>query len=384
MWDKEYGGCIATLDRSGNALSPYEKAVVQHAQTLHAVSNWYSTRDSTSEVSTLAQQLYDYLNANFSKAMVNGTEYRLKLSRSGVVLDDTTPVHVQAQVIQALLSYATAFDVAAAETRALSAFASVDARSYDSVAGYYDDATELTTIIEPATRSGRTQRHMLSALLDLYRVTNDSTMRTRAQDLTLLIVDRMIGKSAQGSFIFEQFDAQWNWVHPEESHPANHDIALQTAGLLMDAVRLLPFNSNRVQQIESVAVDLIDSAISMGFDHVYGGFMTETDVDDDYPLMHDKAKLWRVQTEAVHALWRAYQLTGSHKYVEVLESTLTWIETKQRDLRPSGTEWFTSVDANGIPLDTTKGSASKTALTTTFPLLDVADAITATRPPISA
>jgi len=376
-WDGAQGGCIATLNRLGVSADPRDKELGQHADFLHAFSSWHQTREPSTLVSDTSHLLYNYLLANFSKAMPNGTEYRWKLRADGTVLDDSTPVVMQAQAISALVSYGRAFGVGQAIEEAMDVFLSVHARVHDRVNQGYRE----TNHSQSSTRFASTQRRLLQAFVMLYQATNDSLVLQQAQELTSLILHRTIGNSSVGAFVYETFDDAWTWLPSKDSYPAQHIAAFETARLVLESLRSLPFDEQTVRKLETAAVQVVDSAISMGFDTKFGGFITESDADGTYPIVSVTSKFWSVQSEALWSLWRVYQHTGMQKYLDLVEATLTWVEQKQRDQRPSRTEWFTSVTKEGFAtLDSRKGSSTKTALQTTLPLTSISDEITASRP----
>jgi len=363
-WDESNGGCVASLDRSGNPVPASKKSVVQHAHHLWAVSAAYARVKPVDTVGSLAHKLYTYLMANFTVVVGPRVEFAWYLNQTGHVVDSRRPLYAQAAAIDALVMYGVAFNVTSAIDQALDVFRSIDSRAHDEVHGGYLENNDTGLLTGSATRSAMTHRRLLQAFLNLHAFTMDPLVRSRVRELTGIMVERrgFFSQLNSGLAIFaEQFDDTWNVTTATDSDGfISVGSQLETARLLMEAAASGALNTTQSVHVAAAAQALAVSVVDMATDDVNGGFMNSLDLASGVRVS-ESGKTWWVQTEAIHALWLLYDNSVDERFARLMESTIKWIEVKQVDLDVPRSEWLTKVSADGCDiLDGRKGGEWKT------------------------
>lgn len=255
MWDKTYGGFYTLVSRDGTALDS-AKTVYGNAFAIFALSAYYALSGDTAALN-LAQKTFLWLERYSHDPVHKG--YFQHLTRNGTVVQRlaTTDSH--------------------AET------------------GYKDQNSSI---------------HLLEAFTELYPLWPDGLLRSRLEEMLLLIRDTI---TTPKGYLVLFFTPDWRPVsfrdssrdvildhHGLDHVSFGHDI--ETAYLMLEASHALG-RENDPATI-TVAKRMVDHCLEKGWDPTVGGFYDEGYYfrdDDDITIIRD-TKNWWAQAEALNTL----------------------------------------------------------------------------------
>ena len=311
--DPVHGGFYGKHDRRGDPVENEDKGLIQQARHLWSFSTWYTRRERTPEIKAVADSTYAFIRDHFLDP--KDGEYVYRVSRDGTHVVDAKK-----------LLYAESF--------ALACFRSIDRRAHDAARLGYDQTGEPGWLAPGAQKDTNTHIHLLEAFTALYRQGADSTVRARLEELVRVIVTRVVQPS---NYAHKEFYADWR-IHEKPVVSYGHD--LETAWLLVDALDAL--GTPLDPQVRQVVLSLGKHAADLGFDADQGGYFEEG-APGGAPTKREK--IWWVQAEALPGLWWLYRLGSDVAYLDRLERTLSWIETRQVDHEYG--EWFWGINPDG-------------------------------------
>jgi mannobiose 2-epimerase len=218
-------------------------------------------------------------------------------------------------------------------------------------------------------KSMNTHIHLLEAFTVLYKVYPDPTLRSRLEELLLIIRDRITTHPAA---LRQFFDADWTPAATLVSF--GHDV--ETAFLMEEAIDVLGRPND--EKTLSVCKALVDHSLQFGWDEKYGGFYNE---GATYAHPVDIRKVWWVQAEGLntlHGMYRHYGESDS-KYGEKFIAQWNFIKRSMIDAEHGG--WFNTVSESGVhpPGEHSKANLWKTAYHETRALLNIAEGLKASR-----
>ena len=331
--DPVHGGFYGKHDRRGDPVENEDKGLIQQARHLWSFSTWYARREPSPEIKAVADSTYGFIRDHFLDP--KDGEYVYRVSRDGArVVDPKKLLYAESFAIFALATYADVFDVAEAGERALACFRSIDRRAHDAAHLGYDQSGEPGWLAPGAQKDTNTHIHLLEAFTALYRQSSDASVRARLEELVKVVATRIVQPS---NYAHKEFYADWR-VHENPVVSYGHD--LETTWLLVDALDAL--GTPREPQVRQVALSLGKNSADYGFDAEQGGYFEEGPVG---AVATKREKIWWVQAEALPGLWWLYQLAGDATYLDRMERTLGWIETRQVD-RQYG-EWYWGINPDG-------------------------------------
>jgi cellobiose epimerase len=331
--DTKYGGIHGFLDRRGTPKEDAPKGLIQQSRHLWSYSAWYARREKTSEIKATADSIYAFLNDHFLDR--KDGEFFYTVSRDGSkVVEPKKQLYAESFAIFALATYAQVFGVAEAGKQAMACFQSIDRRTHDSEHLGYDQTNDPGWLAPGAQKDTNTHIHLLEAFTQLYRLTQDATVKARLEEM-VKVVATLITQSS--NYAHKEFYRDWR-VHEKPIVSYGHD--LETAWLLMDALDAL--GTPLEPQVSQVALAMGKHSAELGFDREKGGYFEEG-VPGGAP--NKLEKVWWIQAEALPGLWWLYRLSNDATYLDKLESTLAWIETRQLD-REYG-EWYWGILPDG-------------------------------------
>lgn len=331
--DPLHGGFYGKHDRRGTPVENEDKGLIQQARHLWSFSTWYARREQTPEIKAVADSTYRFISQHFLDA--KDGEYFYRVSRDGAkVVDPKKLLYAESFAIFALATYADVFDVSEAAERALACFRSIDRRAHDAAHLGYDQTGEPGWLAPGAQKDTNTHIHLLEAFTALYRQSADVTVRARLEELVKVVVTRIVQPS---NYAHKEFYVDWR-VHDKPVVSYGHD--LETTWLLIDALDALgtPLEPAATQ----VALSLGKHSAEFGFDAEQGGYFEEG-IPGGAVLKREK--VWWIQAEALPGLWWLYRSSNDTRFLERLERTLGWIETRQVD-REFG-EWYWGINPDG-------------------------------------
>jgi mannobiose 2-epimerase len=256
MWDKTYGGFYGLVDRTGHVKGDSSKTAYGNAFGIYALAAYYKMSQDTAGLN-LARKAFLWLEQGSHDARLKG--YFQHLRRNG------TPVGRSAGI------------PSTADT------------------GYKDQNSSI---------------HLLEAFTALYEVWPDSLVKTRLEEMLLLIRDTIVTPRGYLT-LFLQPD--WTPVSFRDSSEAviykhhnldhvsfGHDV--ETAYLMLEASHVLGWENDTVTL--RVAKRMVDHALLHGWDDQVGGFYDEGYYFKDKPGMTITAdtKNWWAQAEGLNSL----------------------------------------------------------------------------------
>ena len=215
-------------------------------------------------------------------------------------------------------------------------------------------------------KSMNTHIHILEAFTVLYKVYPDPVLRSRLEELLLIIRDRITTRPAAMRLFFAA-----DWTPAATLVSFGHDV--ETAFLMEEAVEVLGRSDDA--ETLSVCKALVDHSLQFGWDNRYGGFYHE---GATYASPVDRNKVWWVQAEGLNALFFMYRRYGETEmqYGQRFVAQWNFIKRSMIDAEYGG--WFNTVSESGKHLSEQqppKAQLWKTAYHETRALLNVADGL---------
>lgn len=331
--DAKYGGVHGFHDRRGVPKEDAPKGLVQQTRHLWSFSTWYARREKTPEIKAAADSIYSFLGEHFLDH--EDGEFFYTVSRDGTkAVDPKKQLYAESFAIFALATYAQVFGSDDAGKKAMACFQSIDRRAHDGEYLGYDQTNDPGWLAPGAQKDTNTHIHLLEAFTALYRQSKDPAVKARLEEM-VKVVATLITQSS--NYAHKEFYRDWR-VHERPVVSYGHD--LETAWLLMDALDAL--GKPLEPQVSTVALAMGKHSAELGYDRDKGGYFEEG-IPGGTPTKLEK--VWWIQAEALPGLWWLYRLSHDASYLDKLEGTLTWIETRQID-REFG-EWFWGINPDG-------------------------------------
>ncbi|HTE28540.1 AGE family epimerase/isomerase [Flavitalea sp.] len=266
MWDKQYGGFYTLVNRKGDMISERKEAY-GNAFGLYALAAYYKTsRDP--QVLELAKKAFGWLEKNSLDPVYKGYYQHLERSGKPIRRDSGTPL---------------ASDL-----------------------GYKDQNSSI---------------HILEAFTELYAVWPDPLLKTRLQEMLLLIRDTMVHPKG---YLQLFFTPEWKPVSNKDS---TRDIILQrrsldhvsfghdveTAYLMMEATEILGNHDDK--KTLAIGKKMVDHSLRNGWDHALAGFYDQGYYfrNSDTISIIKQSKNWWAQAEGLNTLMIFSQLYPSDK-----------------------------------------------------------------------
>jgi len=256
MWDKTYGGFYQLVDRAGHVKGDSSKTAYGNAFGIYALAAYYKMSQDTAALN-LAKKAFTWMERGSHDARLKGYFQHLHRDGSPVGRPVGTPS--------------------------------------TSDTGYKDQNSSI---------------HLLEAFTELYEVWPDALVKTRLEEMLLLIRDTIV--TPQGYLtLFLQPD--WTPVSFRDSSEAvihqhhqldhvsfGHDV--ETAYLMLEASHVLGWKNDTVTL--RIAKRMVDHALLYGWDEQTGGFYDEGYYFEDKPGMTIIAdtKTWWAQAEGLNSL----------------------------------------------------------------------------------
>ena len=214
-------------------------------------------------------------------------------------------------------------------------------------------------------KSMNTHIHLLEAFTVLYNVWPDPVLRSRLEELLLIIRDRGV---ARPEALYQFFSPDWTPATTLVSF--GHDV--ETAFLMEETIAVL----GRPDDVETLSVckALVDHSLRFGWDAQYGGFWHE---GATYSAPVDRSKVWWVQAEGLNALFFMYRRYGETKMLYGQQFIHQWHFIKNSMIDAEYGGWFNTVSESGVhpPGEHSKANHWKTSYHETRALLNVADGL---------
>ncbi len=215
-------------------------------------------------------------------------------------------------------------------------------------------------------KSMNTHIHLLESFTVLYRVWPDPTLRSRLEELLLMIRDKITTRPGAMRQFFEA-----DWTPAATLVSFGHDV--ETAFLLEEAIEVL----GRPDDAETLAVckSLVDHSLRFGWDEKYGGFYND---GATYAKPVDRSKIWWVQAEGLNTLLLMHRRYGASTPTYGRQFVAQWNFIKRSMIDAEFGGWFNTVSESGEPPQgerPPKAHLWKTAYHETRAMLNVADGL---------
>ena len=320
--DKEFGGLLGQLNRTGEPTGSGNKSVVLISRSLWSFSEAYR-RYPDPAYQKMAAACLKFLREKMWDKEHGG--YYFMVTRKGQVVDSTKQLNPMSYVMEGLAEYALAFHDDQAAREALELFRVIDRHAHDEKYGGYRIAlTADWQFIENykdgpngAGSFGRKSYDwhlgLLEAFATLYGVTGDQQVRARLDELLNLFVNKIIDADiGYGRYYFHD---DWSVADRDgDSKESEYGLDLEASWLMVEAAQRL--GRQQDPGVRRASLALVDHALRYGFDKEHGGVYRYGPVTE--PAKNRDMEWWQ-QCEAVVALLNAHQLTGDPKYWQAFE-----------------------------------------------------------------
>jgi|GEM_PF-290307 len=330
-YDSAYGGFYTNIDRSGNVITSWglNKNLVTTSRDAYGFTRGYMLTGNERYL-TMARNALNFMYQHAWDTLYGG--WHSTIDRYG---NSSNPNENKSMFDQhyALLGIATYYEATRDTldwTWLVRGYESNESHLWDSSAqrfGYYDYGT-----YNWLARSGKSFNATVDAIttnvLYLYLMTGDNKYRTRLEQLTRNMLDRLVASMSQQTVGFvESYNTDWSW----NNNSANYNTrtimghVLKTAWCLGRMHQILPDTS-----YITAAGYLVNNVLLKGYDHVFGGPYKDYDRVTGQMFMYgqaDTAKAWWQMEQAVTAGLMLYDITGDPVYLQMADETLNFFMT---------------------------------------------------------
>jgi len=338
--DTRHGGFYGGLDRKGNPIPALPKGLIQHARFLWSFSAAYRL-DPQPAYHDMADRSFSFLQERFYDPARLGWYYLV--SAEGLPLNEQKHLYGQSFAIYGLSEYFLAFGNEEALRLALDAFGVMDRFGHDSQWGGYRESfsEEWSPIpqhpdygVSGDRKTMNTHIHLLESFTDLYRASQDATVKSRLEELIDLCANTIT--DTKRAYTFQFFEPDWTPLPSPVSY--GHDIEL--SWLLTEAGDVCEIND--VSSIHELSLSLARAVARNGLDRENGGVFYE---GDERGRATGKQKVWWVQAEALVGFLNACALSGDESFMDAFLNVEEWVFARQVD-REYG-EWHQEITPEG-------------------------------------
>jgi mannobiose 2-epimerase len=316
--DSSDGGYLSNFTFDFKPGPRQDKMIVTQARHMWTTARAAGFYKDTNYI-TMSRHGYHFLRDKMWDKAYGG--FYTLVSKQGKVIQEKKEAYGNAFAIYALAAYYDVSRDTAALGLATRTFLWLETNSHDPVhKGYYQHLerdgtpTKRTSQTPPNANTGYKDQnssiHLLEAFTELYHVWPDTLLRSRLQEMLILIRDRMVYPRG---YLQLFFTADWTPVSNRDSSKQvilnnryidhvsfGHDV--ETAYLMMEASEALG-NRNDVKT-KSVGKKMVDHALKNGWDANKGGFY-----DQGFYYKNQKgisiikeSKNWWAQAEGLNTL----------------------------------------------------------------------------------
>ena len=315
--DKEYGGLLGQLNRSGEPTKHQNKSVVLISRALWSFSEAYR-RYPDPAYQKMAAECLKFLREKMWDQDHGG--YYFMVTREGKIVDSTKQLNPMSYVMEGLAEYAVAFHDNQVAQDALDLFRVIDHHAHDNEHGGYRiaftaDWQFIQNYKDGPNGEGSFGRKsydwhlgLLEALATLYDVTGDSQVKARVGELLNIFANKIVDSDVgYGRYYFHD---DWSVAdHDGDSKQCEYGLDLEASWLIVEAAQRVGRQND--PNIRRASLALVDHTLRYGFDAVRGGVYRTGPATE--PATNRNMEWWQ-QCEAMVAFENAYQLTGDVKY----------------------------------------------------------------------
>lgn len=340
--DEQYGGYYGYMGYDLKVDETYEKGCILNSRILWFFSNAY-TLLGEEHLRVHAEHAYRFLREYCVDREYGGVYW--SVTYDGKVKDSTKHTYNQAFAIYALASYYDAVKDEAALKLALDLQELIEGKCRDSF-GYLEafnrkfepeDNDKLSENGVLAEKTMNTLLHVFEAYTELYRVSRDEKTADKLRKMLDTVADKVYNPKLGRQEVF--FDSRWNSLIDLYSY--GHDI--ETAWLVDRGLEVLG-EKEYTQKLAPITAEITKNIYERAL--VDNSLLNEAENGID-----DTTRVWWVQAETVVGFINGYQKDPREtKYLVAAEAVWGYIKAHLIDPR-EGSEWFWSVDAQGVPIE---------------------------------
>lgn len=331
--DNEYGGYYGQVDFDLSVDPTATKGCIINSRILRFFSTAYLNNGGEILLDD-AEHAYNFLINNFIDEEYGGVYWSLK--HDGTVEDNSKHLYNQVFAIYALASYYEASNDEVALAKAMDLYEiveekSADGESFDRQFNVLPNE-KLSENGVMAAKSMNTLLHIIEAYTELYRVSDNSDVKTALAHYLDLIVYKSFSPEKNRLEVF--FDENWNSLIDLNSYGHN----IEASWLIDYACDVLEDYAHE-EDLRTVSKKLVLNTYESAYQD--GVVFNECENGND-----DKTRIWWVHAEAVVGFLNAYQRDNSK--TEYLEAALTiWDYIKTYFIDPrANSEWHSELDEN--------------------------------------
>ncbi len=351
--DRANGGYFEEF-RGGKFANSGEKFLVAQSRQLWFFSTLAREGVETDASLSAAKTGFDFLQAKMRDPKHGG--YFAKVKDDGTPSDRRKHAYLNSFALYGLVAYYRASNDPAALDAAKKLFHALETSAHDAKSGGYlenfrEDWTAITDPSAPGivgaigTKTYNTHLHLLESFADLYRVWPDPLVRTRLEELLLILTTTV--RHPEYPCNIDGWLPDWRIVDKASNLRASYGHDIECAWLVLDAASAL---GTPRPALRNWAETLCGYSVKFGYDCDHGGFFYTGPLGKP---SDDTKKEWWVQAEALPSLLTLYRESGRLAYYDRYVQTLDFIEKHQ--IAPDG-GWYQSRKADGSPLSDTISS----------------------------
>ncbi|MCW3092611.1 MAG: N-acylglucosamine 2-epimerase [Ferruginibacter sp.] len=343
--DTLYGGYLSSFSYDIKPVGDQDKMIVTQARHTWSTAKAAMFYKDTAYIS-MSRHGFLFLRDKMWDSVYGGF-YNL-VTRQGVVKSQVKEAYGNAFGIYALAAYYECSHDTGALNLAKKAFSWLENHSHDKVyKGYFQHLQrDGTPVKRPAATAGRSDLgykdqnssiHLLEAFTELCHVWPDPLLKTRLQEMLLLIRDKMV--TSKG-YLQLFFTPEWKPVSFRDSSKETilrqrnldhvsfgHDV--ETAYLMMEATEALGIKHDPLTM--KIGKRMVDHALRNGWDKVLGGFY-----DEGYYFKNSssikiikESKNWWAQAEGLNTLLIMADLypNDSMQYLQHFKKLWQYVQT---------------------------------------------------------
>lgn len=341
--DRQNGGFYGQVDGRNEAHPMADKGGVLNARILWTYSAAFRICGNPEYLET-ARWAQEYLSNSFVDHEFGGIYWMVDYQ--GKPVDTKKQIYAQAFAIYGLTEFFRASKHQKSLDLAIELYRLIEKYSFDPQhSGYLEAFDQEWNLLEDLRLSEKdanekktmnTHLHILEAYTNLYRIWKDEGLREKMMQLIGLFLNKIIDPETYHFKLF--FDEFWNSKSQIVSY--GHDI--EGSWLLWEAAEVLG-DQQLNAKVKEVAIKMAQVALAEGIDQD-GSIYYEKEgshLDND--------RHWWPQAEAVVGFLNAYQLSSDPAFLEAAQKAWKYINAQVIDKEHG--EWFSKVDADGIPSD---------------------------------
>lgn len=375
--DEEYGGYLSSFDKDWKQKERQAKFIVMQARNTWASAQMAKMYPEDPSYIKISEHGYKFLRDVMWDKEYGG--YYTTLNRQGEVIDDehfelTKTAYGNAFAIYGLSAYYEVSNDPGALEQAIKSFKWLDAHSYDpEYGGYFQFMLRDGTALKEGHRGTpakdqNSSIHILEGLTALYEVWPDEHLKSRINEMLVLIRDTITTDLGYMNLFFRQ---DWSPVyytdevysggrneHVFDYISFGHDI--ETAFLMLEASEVIGRENDKNTQ--EVSKRMTDHTIQYGWDPLTGatyesGYYFE---DKEGISILESYTQWWASTESFHTMLIMSELYPDDPLDYYDKFTLTWDYCKKYLIDHERGGWYrTGINEHPEEKDGDKGSIWK-------------------------